>query len=179
MAEAQAYDFWEQRSIWKKAEKLVFEHLLSKKNTITVTDYSLDKKFQDLWIDGMYVYENEHTWIVHSMFFDVKADSRMHKKDTIFVETASDNSETEKKWDWILSTKAEYFLYYDPVLWRLFWIPVFPFRDWYNAHGVSKVHLPVKDTSWKTTEGIVVSIEELTEYIPFIEIETWLKKMEV
>lgn len=179
MAEQQVYDFWEQRSMGKKAEKLVFEHLLSKKNTVTVTDYSLDKKFQDLWIDGMYVYENEHTWIIHSLFFDVKADTRMHKKDSIFVETASNNSESEILWDGILSTKAEYFLYYDPVLGRLLWLPVFPFRDWYNSHGVSKVHLPVNDKSGKVTEGIVVSISELSEYIPFIEIETGLKKMDV
>ena len=104
MSEQKSYDFWEQRSIWKKAEKIVFEYLLSKKNTITVTDYSLEKKFQDLWIDWMYVYENEHTGIVHSLFFDDKADSRMHKKDSIFIETASNNSETEVMWDGILST---------------------------------------------------------------------------
>ena len=163
----------------KKAEKLVFEYLLSKKNTITVTDYSLDKKFQDLWIDWMYVYENEHTGIIHSLFFDVKADTRMHQKDSIFVETASNNSDKEKEWDGILSTKAEYFIYYDPILWRIAWIPVFPFRDWYNSHWISKVHLPVKDKSWRTTEGIVVSLAELAEYIPFIEIETGLKKMDV
>ena len=179
MSEQKSYDFWEQRSIWKKAEKIVFEYLLSKKNTITVTDYSLEKKFQDLWIDWMYVYENEHTGIVHSLFFDVKADSRMHKKDSIFIETASNNSETEVMWDGILSTKAEYFIYYDPVLGRIAWIPVFPFREWYHAHGISKVHLPVSDKSGKTTEGIVVSLTELAEYMPFIEIETGLKKMEV
>lgn len=44
----------------------------------------------------MYIYENEKTGIIHSLFFDVKMASGMHKWDSIFIETSSDFSETEK-----------------------------------------------------------------------------------
>jgi hypothetical protein len=44
----------------------------------------------------MYIYENESTGIMHSFFFDVKADFNLHKRDTIFVEVSSDNSDAEK-----------------------------------------------------------------------------------
>lgn len=173
------YTFEEQLAYGKEGEKLIFEHLMAKKNAITIKDLSEDKNFQSLWIDGMYVYENEEAWIIHSFFFDVKTDYQMHKRDTIFIETSSDYSEAEKLRDWILSTKAEYFLYYDPVLGRLLWLPVHPFREWYYSKGISKVHIPVKGKGGFTTEGIVMNLQELMSIFPFLELEMELKKIDI
>lgn len=171
------YSFEQQIGYWKQGEEIVFKHLMSKKEAVAVTDLSENREYQSLWIDGMYIYENEATGIMHSFFFDVKTDMQMHKRDTIFVETSSDYTEKEKIKDGILSTKAEYFLYYDPVLGRILWLPIFPFREWYKSKWISRVHYPVKGSWGFTTEWLIMSISELRELFPFLELELEVQKM--
>jgi len=59
----------------------------------------------------MTIYESKDG-IIYATFFDVKTDFQVHKTGRIFVETNS----SEEKAGCMLTTKAEWFVYYDPIL---------------------------------------------------------------
>lgn len=156
------YDFKKQLELGKRWEEIVFAHLLAKESTIHVKDMSEDKIFQPLWIDGMCIYVNNDTWIYHSMFFDVKTDFQVHRTGNLFIEVGC----STEGYSWcMMSTKAEYFLYYDPIRWKLYHLPIYPVRQWYMNYGISKKHITVNNVKWYKTEGIAVSLDELESAI--------------
>ena len=159
------YDFQEQLALWKRGEDAVYRHLRSKKNIVEVKDLSEMKGRQSMGIDAMMIYESEDG-ILYSSFFDVKTDYQLHKTGNFFIET---NSSEEKQWC-MLTTKAEQFLYYDPILWKLYHLPIFPLRKWYKEKGIGKKHLSVTNKNY-TGEWILISLDELQEIIPTVEIE--------
>lgn len=175
------YDFKEQNELGKVGEAIVFKHLRNKTTTVGVIDISLEKRFQALGIDWLWIYENASTGILHTTFFDVKTDYYSHRNDKLFIEISSSvGTGADKKFvdKGILSTKAEYFLYLDPVLGRLFHIPIYSIREWYKTKWLAKKHSTVTDIRWYETEGIAMHIDELKEIIPFMEIEIGLETVE-
>ena len=70
----------------------------------------------------------------------------------------------------MLTTKAEMFIYFDPFLGKLYYVPIYPLRAWYKSVGLAKKHLSVNNKTY-SSEGIVLSIAELERIIPTMEIE--------
>ena len=159
------YDFQEQLVLWKQGEKAVYTHLRAKKNIVEVKDLSEVKWWQSMGIDALMIYESEDG-ILYSSFFDVKTDFQMHKSNNFFIETNS----SEEKAGCMLTTKAEYFLYYDPILWKLYHLPIYPLRQRYKRKGISKKHLSVTNKTY-TWEWILISLDELMEILPTMEVE--------
>ena len=160
------YDFGKQLAYGKKWEEAVYMHLRQKPETITVIDLSENPKFQAMWIDAQWVFKNEETWIMHGTFLDVKTEFMVNKTWKIFIETNSTNT---KEWC-MLTTSAEYFLYYDPIGWKLYTIQIYPLRNWYKRKGIAKKHFTVQNTGYES-EGITLSPEELDEIMALSSIE--------
>ena len=165
MSSTTIYWFDDQLEKWKAWERKVFEYLRKKKETIEVKDLSLAKDFQAMWVDWMRIYEGSD-WIAFARFFDVKTDFYVNKNWRIFIETGCS---TEWKTGNLMSTKAEYFLYYDPVGGLLYHVPIFPLRRWYKQKWIAKKHHTVQN-KWFETEWITLTIEELDSIFP-LEIE--------
>lgn len=169
------YNFKDQLEWGKKWEQVVFDHLLGKHNTVHLKDMSDDKTYQPLWIDWMLIYENQTTGIYHSMFFDVKTDFRTHKTGNLFIETWCDS----KGYTWcVLSTKAEYFLFYDPHFWKLYHLPIYPIRERYRQYGLSKKHISVKNAKGYSSEGLALSIDEIEKNILWELVIEDIKKLD-
>lgn len=159
------YSFEKQLALWKLGEQQVYKHLRKKEKTVDVKDLSDIKAFQPLGIDAMRIYES-NSWIMFATFFDVKTDYLVHKTGNLFIET---NSNDEKK-GCMLTTKAELFMYYDPMLWKLYQLPIYAFRKWYKDTGVARKHLKVSNKTY-SSEWIAMPVEELLQIIPSMEVE--------
>ena len=163
--QTKVYDFDKQLMLWKKWEEVVLKHLRSKNNIIEVKDFSDDKQRQVLWIDAMMIYESTE-WIFYASFFDIKTDFKLHITWHIFIETTTSWLE---RWC-MLTTKAEQFIYYEPVYWKLYYIPIFPLRRWYKKYWIAKKHFPVRNKMYDW-EWIRLTPDELLEIVPMMEIE--------
>lgn len=166
------YDFDTQLKLGKLGEKAVMRHLQKKEETLDVKDLSMDKSWQFLGIDFLWIRENKSSGIVMGTFVDVKTDFNMHKSGKIFIETNS-SSQTE---GCMLTSKAEYFLIYDPILGKLYYLPMYPVRQRYYGKGhtkggwISKQHMIIKNQGYES-EGFLVNLDELAESIPNVEVE--------
>lgn len=160
------YEFKRQLEIGKKGEEAVIRYLNSKEETVTVVDLSEYPEFQAFGIDAQWIYENSRNGIMYSVFFDVKTDLWIHKTDNIFVETVS----TDTKRGCVLTTKAEEFMYLDPILGKLYRVPIAPLRDWYHKYGKRKEIKEIKNPDY-TSEGVLISLEELRDIL-YVEAES-------
>jgi len=152
------YDFQLQLEFGKRGEEAVINHLSKKEETVDIADLSEHKEFQALGIDAQWIYENPRTNVIYSTFFDVKTDFNVHKTDKLFIETIS----TDKNKGCMLTTKAEEFMYFDPILGKLYRVPIFPLREWYNKYGRSKEIKEVVNKNY-ISEGFLMSLEELRD----------------
>ena len=162
------YNFKDQLTLGKLWEEAIIQHLLSKPETMSVRDLSEDREFQALGIDLLWTIENEQTWVLSATYLDVKTDLSLHKTWKIFIETLS----SEIREGCMLSTKADMFIYYDPILWDLYYVPIFPLRQWYKRKWISKVHKTVQNEGYES-EWILVGIDELKAILPNLIVEKW------
>jgi hypothetical protein len=106
-------------------------------------------------VDAIWVYTSPITDLLVASFIDVKLDTYVHRTGNLFFETTSSS---EKKGN-MLTTKAEEFLKYDPILGKLYHVPIFPLRNWYKRVGIGKKHH--QQAQGYVSEGIAVSLAEL------------------
>src|ERR1035437_9070297 len=99
---------------------MVMKQLQKKDETIDVIDLSQNKSFQFLGIDFLWVRENKATQIIMGTFVDVKTDFVTSRSGKLFIET-----DTSEKEGCMLTSKAEYFLIYDPYLGKLYYLPMY------------------------------------------------------
>jgi len=149
------YDFEQQLALGKKGEEKVFFYLNNLSDTILVEDLSNVKKWQPLGVDGILVSDQEDGPYC-SIFFDVKTDFNYHRTGKLFIEVSTNNYKSG-----LLSTKANYFYYYDPYGGDLFQLPIYQMTSWYRRIGISMDHLTVKNSSGSEASGLVVSPYDL------------------
>ena len=168
VSEKPPFSFEAQNRLGKKGEEVVFSFLRNLPETLEVLDTSEERKFQSYGVDGIWTFENAKTDLFEAIFFDIKTDFNMHRTDRVFLEIES-SVETGKKGN-LLSTKAQYFFYYDPWKGKLYQLPIFALRRWYRLVGISMKHFEVKNKTYTST-GISAPISELREATLFTEYE--------
>lgn len=104
---------------------------------------------------------------MHGTFFDVKTDFLVNRTGKLFIETNS----TDTKAGCMLTTSAEYFLYYDPTGGKLYTVQIYPLRNWYKRRGIAKKHYTIQNKGYES-EGITLSVEELEEIMALHSVET-------
>lgn len=152
------YSFEETLKLGKEGEKVVIEFLRSKIETEDVINLSENKRFQNYGVDGLWVYTSRDTQLLRAIFFDVKTDFNAHRTGKLFIEISS----SENKDGGILSTKAEYFFYYDPIVGRLYELSIYAIKRWYDSYGISMKHESVHNKGYETS-GIFVDINYLKD----------------
>lgn len=152
------FDFDKQLHLGQKGEAHVFNYFNSLKDTVDVLKLTDHKAFQSYGIDGLLIScsDLEDSEFI-STFFDVKTDFQYFKTGRLFLEIMAD---THKKGG-ILTSKAEFFHYYDPFGGKLFSLPLYATKRWYKRVGISMEHKPVKSPFGKETFGVVVTPENL------------------
>jgi hypothetical protein len=150
------YNFQEQLKLGKLGEKKVFDYLNSLPKTINVHNLSENKKFQGYGVDGLWVFDNEATNELNSIFFDIKTEFQYHKTGKIFLEVSSGGNDGG-----FLSTKANNFFYYDPFGGYLIKLPVYGLKRWYERSGISIDHKTVKGDNGYECYGLFVAPEVL------------------
>lgn len=149
------YSFDEQLKLGKKGEQKVYDYLNSLDETVLVEDLSNKPDWQPLGIDALLV-SDKGEGPYYSTFFDVKTDFNFHRTGKLFLEISTDSNQSG-----VLSTKANYFYYYDPYGGELFEIPIYQLLKWYKKIGISMDHIPVKNTFGSEASGIAISPYDL------------------
>jgi len=167
-SEKTPFSFKAQKDLGKRGENVVFEFLRKQPETLEVLDTSEETKFQAYGIDGVWTFESKTTELLEAIFFDIKTDFNIHRTGKVFLEIES-SVEGGKKGN-LLTTKAQYFFYYDPWKGRLYQLPIYAVRRWYRLVGISMKHYPIPNEGYTTT-GIFVPLSELREATPFTEYE--------
>lgn len=165
MTQIEPFDFDKQNKLGKLGEKAVFQYLSDKSETVEIVNLSENSDFQALGIDAQWIYEIPRTGILYSTFFDVKTDFKVHKTGNLFIETVS----TDKNKGCLLTTKAEEFMYYDPILGKLYRVPIAPLREWYDKYGSSYEKVSIKNKTY-SSEGFLMKVSKLQDLF-FIEPE--------
>lgn len=149
------YNFDEQLKLGKKGEQKVYDYLNSLDDTVLVEDLSNKPDWQPLGIDALLI-SDRGEGPYSSSFIDVKTDFNFHRTGKLFLEISTDSHKSG-----ILSTKANYFYYYDPYGGALFELPIFQLIKWYKKIGISMDHISIKNTFGSEASGIAVSPYDL------------------
>lgn len=160
------YSFDTQLDWGKAGEQAVYTFLRAKPETVDVRDLSESSHWQPLGIDALWIREGKNG-ILYGTFFDVKTDLFVHKSGGLFIETSTNFDSP----GCMLTTKAEFFLYYDPVLGKLYHVPINALREWYSKKGRSKKHMTVKNDAGYESEGFVLMLEEAENVLGYVEME--------
>jgi len=152
------FDFQKQLHVGQQGEDHVFNYFNSLQETVDVLKLTDHKAFQSYGTDGMLISCSElEDSEFNSTFFDVKTDFQYFRSGKLFLEIMSD---THKKGG-ILTSKAEFFHYYDPFGGKLFSLPLYATKRWYKRVGISMAHKQVKSPFGKETCGVTVAPENL------------------
>jgi hypothetical protein len=149
------YSFEEQLKLGKKGEQKVYDYLNSLDETVLVEDLSNKPDWQLLGIDALLV-SDKGEGPYYSTFFDVKTDFNFHRTGKLFLEISTDCNKSG-----VLSTKANYFYYYDPYGGNLFELPIYQLLNWYKKIGIAMDHISVKNNFKSEASGIAVSPYDL------------------
>jgi len=149
-------DFKKQLQLGKQGEEKVFNYLNNLEESVSVIDASDYPLFQGLGIDGILITD---TNFLSFMCFDIKTDYNYHRSGKLFIEIMADVNMNKE--GGILSSRAEIFFYYDPYGGKLFELPLFGMRRWYDAKGISMKHKEITNQYNQQTTGVVVSPEDL------------------
>ena len=156
------YSFEEQLKLGKLGESIVYNHIRTKPSVVCVKDLSEIRERQEIGVDAIIFYDRE--WIIHATLVDVKTDFKINQSKKFFLETKFSKS----KWCF-LTTKAEYFLYYD-VMGKLYYLSILELRNWYNSEWKSRYHYQVKNNGY-TSEWILVTVDEMLNITTDIAME--------
>jgi len=152
------FNFHEQLKLGKAGEDKIFKYLNNLPETVDVWNMSDNKKFQSYGMDGVWVIDKDDAPF-NFIGFDVKTDYKYHTTGRLFIEIYS-NVNSGKKGG-ILSTKANIFLYYCPYSGKLFKVPIYAMKKWYERIGVSIDHKVVKNEHGMESTGIPIRPEDL------------------
>lgn len=152
------FNFKRQLVFGKGWEKVVFKHLRNKDGMLDVKDVSDSEYYQGFGIDGIWLHRETSFSPISYTGFDIKTDLSTHKTWKIFIEASG----KEDNPGCLITSGAEYFLYYEPFFWKLYYLNLYPLKRWYNKYGIWKKHIEVKNEGY-STEWILVSLDELRE----------------
>jgi hypothetical protein len=159
MNNSKIFEFEQQLALGKLGEEKVFKYLNNLQETVNVLNLSQQKIFQGFGIDGLLVTDRGDGCSFVWTGFDIKTDFQFYKTGKLFIEIYADIN-TNKEGG-ILSSKAEFFYYYDPFGGFLFKLPLYPLRNWYNREGISMNHREIANNFGQLTTGVAISPEEL------------------
>ena len=163
---AKQFEFGKQYQLGKLGEKKVFEYLMSIDNMYKVEDLRLNKNYQALGVDGMYIEENS-LGLLSGTFFDVKTDFMFPHTGNLFIEVSAGDRVSG-----ILSTKASLFLYYIPHTGELYKLPIYALREyWYKKVGISYRHKEIKNIKGYITTGVPVAPIDLMDKVPIEKVQ--------